>query len=76
MKTDLQVENSLYPTYQKVASGILAQKRDVQNQSQKKFNAVKLQEALHKEIDSVIQSMQLDIVDKDSKYQEALVKQD
>ena len=44
MKADLQeLENSLYPSCRKAASGILAQKRDVQNQSQKKSNALKQQ---------------------------------
>ena len=78
IKADLQeLEISLYPRCEKAASGILAQKHDLQNQSQKKFNALKLQgEALHKEIDSVIQSMQSDIVDEDSKFLEALVKEE
>ena len=70
MKADLQeLENSLYPSCRKAASGILAQKRDVQNQSQKKSNALKQQgENLYKEIDSIIQIMQSDIAVKDSKY--------
>ena len=78
IKADLQeLENSLYPRCQKAASGISAKQTGVQIQSQKTSNALKQQgEALHKEIDSVIQSMRSDIADKDFKYLEALVKQE
>nr|XP_022345423.1 uncharacterized protein LOC111137978 isoform X1 [Crassostrea virginica] len=63
VKKDLQeIENSIFPKYEEVASNIQIQKADQRKNSQKLTADLKKHgEALHKEIDIIIQSKQTEL---------------
>ena len=69
----LEVENSIYPRYQNVASSIPNQRVDVRENSKKLAAALKKQgEALHKEVDFLIQSMQFELDERNAQYLAAI----
>nr|XP_022342328.1 uncharacterized protein LOC111136045 [Crassostrea virginica] len=78
MKQDLQeIEKSLFPKYEEAASNIQIQKADQRKNSQKLTAELKKHgEALHKEIDIIIQTKQTEIDAMDSKHQTVLNKQE
>nr|XP_022336176.1 E3 ubiquitin-protein ligase TRIM71-like [Crassostrea virginica] len=78
LKKDLQeIENSIFPKYELEASNIKIQKADQRKNSQKLTTELKKHgEALHKEIDIIIQSKQIEIGVMNSKNQAALDKQE
>nr|XP_022344460.1 tripartite motif-containing protein 3-like [Crassostrea virginica] len=78
LKNDLQeIEKSLFPKYEEAASNIQIQKADKRKNSQKLTAELKKHgEALHKEIDMIIQNKQSEIDVMDSKQQTAVDKQE
>ena len=78
LKKDLQeIEKSLFPKYEEAATNIQIQKADQRKNSQKLTTELKKHgEALHKEIDNIIQSKQTEIDVMDSKHQAVLDKQE
>ncbi|XP_078331527.1 uncharacterized protein LOC144625199 [Crassostrea virginica] len=78
MQTDLQdLEKSIYPKYQEVATNIPVQRADVNKHSQKLTTALDKQgEALHTEIDTIIQGMKSEIDDMDAKHIAAIDQQE
>mgnify|MGYP003687669511 CR=1 FL=1 len=78
LRKDLQeLEKFIYPKYQEFAAIIKTQKTDQLKNSQKLTSDLKKQgEALHKEIDTIIQSKQTEIDVMDSKHKTALDKQE
>ena len=69
----LELENSIYPRYQNVASSIPIQRVDVRENSKKLAAALKKQgEALHKEVDFLIQSMQFELDERNAQYLAAI----
>ncbi|XP_078331356.1 uncharacterized protein LOC144625137 [Crassostrea virginica] len=78
MQEDLQnLEKSIYPRYQEAATNILVQRADVNKRSQKLTTALDKQgEALHTEIDTIIQGMKSDIDDMDAKHKAAINQQE
>ncbi|XP_078312157.1 uncharacterized protein LOC144618941 [Crassostrea virginica] len=78
LRKDLQeLEKFIYPKYQEFAAIIKTQKTDQLKNSQKLTSDLKKQgEALHKEIDVIIQSKQTEIDVMDSKHKTALDKQE
>ena len=70
MQNDLnELEKSIYPKYQEAAANIPAQKADVHKRSLKLKTALDKQaEALHTEIDTIIQGMKSEIDDMDAQH--------
>ncbi|XP_078331529.1 uncharacterized protein LOC144625200 [Crassostrea virginica] len=78
MQTDLQdLEKFIYPKYQEAATNIPVQRADVNKRSQKLTTALDKQgEALHTEIDTIIQGMKSDIDDMDALHKAAIDQQE
>uniref|UniRef100_A0A8B8CEB1 Uncharacterized protein LOC111118786 n=1 Tax=Crassostrea virginica TaxID=6565 RepID=A0A8B8CEB1_CRAVI len=78
MQTDLQdLEKSIYPKYQEAATNIPVQRADVNKRSQKLTTALDKQgEALHTEIDTIIQGMKSEIDDMDAQHIAAIDQQE
>ncbi|XP_078342027.1 uncharacterized protein LOC111107939 [Crassostrea virginica] len=78
IKKDLQeLEKSIYPRYQEAATNIPVQRADVNKHSQKLTTALDKQgEALHTEIDTIIQGMKSDIDDMDAQHIAAIDEQE
>ena len=78
IKRDLQeLENSIYPQYQEAASNIPVQKTDVRKHSQNLSKSIsKQREDLRKEIDIIMNRMQADIDESDSKHLAVIDTQD
>ncbi|XP_078331569.1 uncharacterized protein LOC144625229 [Crassostrea virginica] len=78
MQKDLQdLEKSIYPKYQEAATNIPVQRADVNKRSQKLTTALDKQgEALHTEIDTIIQGMKSDIDDMDAQHIAAIDQQE
>ncbi|XP_022333218.2 uncharacterized protein LOC111130433 [Crassostrea virginica] len=78
MQEDLQdLEKSIYPRYQEAATNIPVQRADVNKRSQKLTTALDKQgEALHTEIDTIIQGMKSDIDDMDAQHIAAIDQQE
>ena len=78
MQKDLQdLEKSIYPKYQEAATNIPVQRADVNKRSQKLKTALDKQgEALHTEIDIIIQGMKSDIDDMDAQHIAAIDQQE
>nr|XP_022296732.1 E3 ubiquitin-protein ligase TRIM36-like [Crassostrea virginica] len=78
MQNDLQdLEKSIYPRYQEAATNIPVQRVDVNKRSQKLTTALDKQgEALHTEIDTIIQGMKSEIDDMDAQHIAAIDQQE
>nr|XP_022333229.1 uncharacterized protein LOC111130443 [Crassostrea virginica] len=78
MQKDLQdLEKSIYPRYQEAATNIPVQRADVNKHSQKLTTALDKQgEALHTEIDTIIQGMKSKIDDMDAQHIAAIDQQE
>nr|XP_022327045.1 uncharacterized protein LOC111126590 [Crassostrea virginica] len=78
MQKDLQnLEKSIYPRYQEAATNIPVQRADVNKRSQKLTTALDKQgEALHTEINTIIQGMKSDIDDMDAQHIAAIDRQE
>ncbi|XP_022327016.2 uncharacterized protein LOC111126569 [Crassostrea virginica] len=78
MQKDLQdLEKSIYPKYQEAATNIPVQRADVNKRSQKLTTALDKQgEALHTEIDTIIQGMKSEIDDMDAQHIAAIDRQE
>ena len=78
IQEDLQyLEKSIYPKYQEAAKNIPVQRVDVIKRSQKLAAALDKQgEALHTEIDSIIQGMKSEIDDMDAQHITAIDQQE
>nr|XP_022333206.1 uncharacterized protein LOC111130424 [Crassostrea virginica] len=78
MQKDLQdLEKSIYPRYQEAATNIPVQRADVNKRSQKLTTVLDKQgEALHTEIDTIIQGMKSDIDDMDAQHIAAIDQQE
>nr|XP_022308269.1 uncharacterized protein LOC111114272 [Crassostrea virginica] len=78
MQKDLQdLEKSIYPRYQEAATKIPVQRADVNKRSQKLTTALDKQgEALHTEIDIIIQGMKSEIGDMDAQHIAAIDQQE
>nr|XP_022343770.1 uncharacterized protein LOC111136900 [Crassostrea virginica] len=78
LRKDIQeLEGFIFPKYEESAAIIKTQKTDQLKNSKKLTTDLKKQgEALHKEIDAIIQSKQTEIDDMDSKHKTALDKQE
>ncbi|XP_078340274.1 uncharacterized protein LOC144627345 [Crassostrea virginica] len=78
MQIDLQdLEKSIFPRYQETATNIPVQRADVNKRSQKLTTALDKQgEALHTEIDIIIQGMKSEIDDMDAQHIAAIDRQE
>ena len=78
IKKDLQeIEKFIYPKHQEAASNIPVLRANARKHSQKLTTALKKQgETLHQEIDTIIQKMQSEIYDMDSKHLFVIDKQE
>nr|XP_022316362.1 uncharacterized protein LOC111120021 [Crassostrea virginica] len=78
MQKDLQdLEKSIYPRYQEVATNIPVQRADVNKNSQKLTTALDKQgEALHTEIHTIIQGMKSEIDDMDARLKTVIDEQE
>ncbi|XP_022295526.2 uncharacterized protein LOC111104662 [Crassostrea virginica] len=78
IQTDLQdLEKSIYPKYREAATNIPVQRADVNKRSQKLTTALDKQgEALHTEIDTIIQGMKSEIDYMDAQHIAALDHQE
>ncbi|XP_022324097.2 uncharacterized protein LOC111125000 [Crassostrea virginica] len=78
IQKDLQdLEKSIYPKYQEAATNIPVQRADVNKRSQKLTTALDKQgEALHTEINTIIQGMKSQIDDMDAQHIAAIDQQE
>ncbi|XP_078331349.1 uncharacterized protein LOC111126712 [Crassostrea virginica] len=78
MQKDLQdLEKSIYPKYQEAVTNIPVQRADVNKRSQKLTTALDRQgEALHTEINTIIQGMKSEIDDMDAQHIAAIDQQE
>nr|XP_022299180.1 E3 ubiquitin-protein ligase TRIM71-like [Crassostrea virginica] len=78
IRKDLQeLQESIYPKYQEAATNIPVQRADVNKHSQKLTTALDKQgEALHTEIDTIIQGMKSAIEDMDARHIAAIDEQE
>ena len=78
MQIDLQdFEKSIFPRYQEAATNIPVQRTDVNKRSQKLTTALDKQgEALHAEIDTIIQGIKSEIDDMEAQYIAAIDRQE
>nr|XP_022318741.1 uncharacterized protein LOC111121668 isoform X2 [Crassostrea virginica] len=78
MQKDLNIlEKYIYPKYQEAATNIPVQRKDVNKRSQKLTTALDKQgEALHTEIDTIIQGMKSEINDMDAQHKAAIDRQE
>ncbi|XP_078331064.1 uncharacterized protein LOC144624917 [Crassostrea virginica] len=78
MQKDLQeLETFIYPKYQEAATNIPVQRADVNKHSQKLTTALDKQgEALHTEIDTIIQGMKSEIEGMDAQHKAAIDRQE
>ena len=78
IRKDLQeLEESIYPKYQEAATNIPFQRIDVNKHSQKLTTALEKQgDALHTEINTIIQGMKSDIDDMDAQQKAAIDRQE
>ena len=78
IKQDLQeLEKAIHPKYQEVASNIPVHKTEVRNHSHKLTTALfKQGDAMHTEIDIIIQGMKSEIDDMDAQHTSALDRQE
>nr|XP_022299110.1 E3 ubiquitin-protein ligase TRIM71-like [Crassostrea virginica]XP_022299111.1 E3 ubiquitin-protein ligase TRIM71-like [Crassostrea virginica] len=78
IRKDLQeLEESIYPKYEEAATNIPVQRADVNKRSQKLTTALDKQgEALHTEIDTIMQGMKSDIDDMDAQHIDAIDQQE
>nr|XP_022299740.1 uncharacterized protein LOC111108265 isoform X2 [Crassostrea virginica] len=78
IQTDLEdLEKSIYPKYLEAAKTIPAQREDINKHYQKLTTALDKQgEALHTEIDTIIQGMKSDIDDMDAQHIAAIDQQE
>ncbi|XP_052679212.1 uncharacterized protein LOC128160013 [Crassostrea angulata] len=73
----LELETFIYPKYTEIASIILIQKADLNENSKKLTTAIdKHGEDLHREIDAIIKKLKSDLNETDSKNLAALTKQE
>ena len=72
-----ELKNSIYPKYEEAAANIPVQKADVRNHTQKLKTALDKQgEALHTEIDNIIQGMKSEINEIDAQHIAAIDRQE
>nr|XP_022327864.1 uncharacterized protein LOC111127123 [Crassostrea virginica] len=78
IKQDLEeLQKTIHPKYQKIASNIPVQRADIRNHSKKLTTALDKQgEALHLEINNIVQEMKLEIDDMDAQHIAAIDRQE